>query len=109
VVLVDHPSPHLPVLGLSFLNRKKIVGHSQLPDLCVQRPHRILIDLRRFLAAPLKDIGRAVQESLLALMDHRRMQAVFGGQFDTVCSPFTASSATLALNPASWFLRFFIF
>lgn len=35
----------------------------------MQRKHRILIDLGRFLAAPLEDVGRAVQRSLFPLME----------------------------------------
>ena len=46
----------------------------------MQRPHRILIDLRRFLAAPLEDVSRTVQQSRFPLMDHRWMHAIFGCQ-----------------------------
>jgi hypothetical protein len=47
----------------------------------VKRPHCFLIDLGGIRAASLEDVGASVKQSLLSLMDHRRMHAVFGGQF----------------------------
>src|SRR5690606_23504610 len=63
------------------LSGQESVSHSQLPDLCMQRPHRVLVDLGFLLPAALEDVSRALQKSLLPLMDHRRMHAIFGGQF----------------------------
>ena len=60
---------------------QKIVGHSQLPDLCMQRPHSVLIDRRGFPTTTLKDVGRAVRQRLLPLMNHRGMHAIFRSQF----------------------------
>ena len=41
----------------------------------MQRPDSVLIDLGGSPATALKDVGRAVQQRLLPLMDHRGMHA----------------------------------
>ena len=74
------------------------------------------------LTATLENARGTFQQRLLSLMDHRRL-SVFARQTpvgprwtsyvvassDTVRSPFSAYSATRALNAASWFLRFDMF
>ena len=74
----------------------------------MQNPNRVLIDHRGRLAAALKDVGRTVQQRLLPLMDHRRMNLI--GRFQLGHCPLALHGVqpTRALDPASWFLRFFI-
>jgi hypothetical protein len=65
----------------------------------MQRPHRVFIDLGGLLAASLEDVSRALQQSLLPLMDHRRMHAYSAASSDTVHSPFKASKRHAGLEP----------
>ncbi len=58
------------------------------------------------LATALKDARGPFQQRLLPLMDHRWMDLMSGRPFRTLRSPFSASTATRALNAASYFLRF---
>ncbi len=57
----------------------KIVGDGQLSDLGVQGPYGFLVDRRFLHPAVLEDVRRPLEQSLLPLVDHRRMHAVFRG------------------------------
>jgi hypothetical protein len=59
-----------PRLELSFQKR---VGQRQLPDLGVQVPDLTFIDQRCLAATTFKDTGRAIQQRMFALIDHRRL------------------------------------
>ncbi|MFX0543499.1 hypothetical protein ACEWPM_017600 [Roseovarius sp. S4756] len=97
MVTLDHAAPHFPAprLELSFQKR---VGHRQRSDLGMQVPDQIFIYDRGIAATAFKDTGRAIQQRPFPLVDHRQMHAEPARQPDTVSSPFSASSATFALN-----------
>jgi hypothetical protein len=80
----------------------------QFPDLRVQFPEHRLIN-RRFLAsAPLEHLCRAIDQCRIPQIDHHRMHAYRFASSVTVDSPFTASSATRALNSGLCCPRFII-
>jgi hypothetical protein len=109
-----------PRFQLSF---QKTVGHRQLSNLGVQVPDLIFIDQRRLPAAAFKDTGRAIEQRTFPLIDYRPVNTEPARQLRHVVRayaapleprslqspPFSASSATFALNSGACCFRFDIF
>jgi len=101
-----HAPRPAPGLELSFQKR---VGHRQLSDLGMQVPNLILVDDRRLAAAAPKDTRRPVQQCAFHWLIIVECTPSRLAGSDTVASPFSASSATFALNPGACCFRFDIF
>ena len=109
---LHHLPPSFPAHGPSFSANPSGEGplDLQLADLLVEPSDEDRIALLAFVLVPIKDAGRPFQQGLLPSLDLAGMDLVsFRGRTSwvTVCSPFSASRATLALNVGLCFLRSF--
>jgi hypothetical protein len=88
MIALNHPAPHVPPQGLSFLSRKELATTSSpiLPLMdCkqttasqrdVQFLDLILVNCGRLSATPFKHAGCAFKQRALALVDHRRLSGM---------------------------------
>lgn len=107
VVLLNHATPHLPVQGLSFRDKKSLATASSPIFACSART--VSSSTSGAFVPPRSKMSAASSSSAFfhwwIIVGCTPYSAASS---DTVPSPFTAYSATRALNPASWFLRFFM-
>ena len=84
---------------------QEIPLHLELADLLVQTVDQRGIALGLLILTVAKDAGGAIGEGLLPGLNLARVDFVPAASWATVSSPFTASSATLALKAGLCFLR----
>jgi len=89
--------------GFAERSGQKIVLQRQLPDFGVEFLH---VDWRRRVRLALaKKPGSSFEKLIPSGLDDIRMDIELCRQFGSVFSPFTAASATFALNAGLWFRR----